>query len=333
MEIPTRTWEAQAGLKVGYGLSNYTIVHDGFVYHGHNGSMMGGITEMFYLPEYGVGYFYSINAANGEAFGKIGDAIRAYITRGLARPSVPAAGQLPVNAQEWTGWYEPVAIQNEMMEFGGVIPQHLSFKDGELQLTFLGLSTQTFVPVSGLLFRRLPEKGPADPIASAALIAPNTDGRFVYIGTTMKRIPAWLALSRIALTVWFLLAFVAVILYAPFWIIGGFFKKRRRPAERAMRLCPLIAVLSLLAFIALYIFSNSDGIALLGNLTIWSFGIFLTSLSFAAASLASAVALWRARKQEIRRSVRWYSIIVTTILLIATAYLTFFGVIGIRTWS
>jgi hypothetical protein len=31
--------------------------------------------------------------------------------------------------------------------------------------------------------------------------------------------------------------------------------------------------------------------------------------------------------------VRWYSIAVTAILLMATAYLTYFCIIGIRTWS
>ena len=41
----------------GYGLSNYWSVHEGFVYHGHNGGVNGGLTEMAYMPEYGVGYF------------------------------------------------------------------------------------------------------------------------------------------------------------------------------------------------------------------------------------------------------------------------------------
>jgi hypothetical protein len=149
----------------------------------------------------------------------------------------------------------------------------------------------------------------------------------------MKRIPTWLAWSRIVLTVWFLLAFVSILLYAPFWIIGGCFKKRRRPVERWMRIWPLIAVLSLLAFVGFVILSGNDGIARLGNLTFYSFGLTVTTLLFAAASLAGAVTLWRARKQEIRRCVRWYSIAVTTALLVAVVYLAYFGVIGIRTWS
>ena len=332
METPTRTWEAQQGLKAGYGLSNYTSVHDGFLYHGHNGGVDGGITDMSYLPEYGVAYFYSINSANGAAFGKIGDAIRAYITRNLTRPPVPAAAPLPVDAQQWAGWYQADAMRMKMQEFIAPLAlQHMSFKNGELLFSSLGPAKQTFIPVNGLEFRYKPDKGADEPVATAALIAPNAEGRFIFIGTTYKRIPTWLAIARLALLACFLLAVVSILLYAPFWIIGGFFKRRRRPAERAMRLWPLIAVLSLLAF--LLILTNSNETARVGNLTVWSFGLTVTSLLFSAASVAGALALWLTRKKEMRTYVRWYSIAVTAILLMATAYLTYFCIIGIRTWS
>jgi CubicO group peptidase (beta-lactamase class C family) len=338
METPTRTWAAQQGLKAGYGLSNYTSIYDGFVYHGHNGGVNGGITDMYYMPEYGVGYFYSINSASGTAFDKIGKAIRAYITRSLQKPPVPAAAQLPANAQEYAGWYEPASPRIEFSYFLerllGI--RRVRFEGGQLMLSGLGAMNQVFVPVTGTQFRSVPKKDPADPVATLALVTPNAEGRFTQIAGgmyTLKRIPTWFAISEAVLVAWFLLAFVSILLYAPFWIIGGFFKKRRRPAERAMRLWPLIAALSLLAFVGFFILAGDDMLTRLGNLTFYSFGIFLTTLIFAAASLASAVALWLARKQEIRRSVRWYSIAVTSALLITALYLAFWGVIGIRTWA
>jgi CubicO group peptidase (beta-lactamase class C family) len=335
METPTRTWEAQQGLKAGYGLSNYTSFHDGFEYHGHNGGVNGGITDMSYMPEYGVGYFYSVNSANGVAFGKIGDAIRAYITRNLTRQPVPAVGQLPANAQQYAGWYEPASPRNQMQQFLARLlgMSRVRFGGGNLLLTNIGQIDQPFVPVSSSQFRYLPKKDPPEPVATAMLLTPNAEGRFAYLGGTMKRIPTWFAFAEIALVAWFLLAFVSILLYAPFWIIGGFFKKRRRPAERAMRLWPLIAVLSLLAFVGLFILAGNDTLVRLGNLTFWSFGIFLATLIFAVATLASAFALWRARKKEIRASVRWFSIAVTLALLIAAVYLAYWGVIGIRTWA
>jgi len=336
METPTRTWEAQQGLKAGYGLSNYTSVHDGFVYHGHDGGVSGGLTDMAYLPEYGVGLFYSINAGNGAAFGKIGDAIRAYITHSLQKPPVPATAPLPADAQAYAGWYEPASPRNQFTYFLERLLglQRVSFGGGNLLISSLSaLNHPSAAPVSGDQFRYLPDKGPAEPIATIALLTPNAEGRFVFIGGTLKRIPAWLAIGEIVLAAWFLLAFVAIILYAPFWIIGGFFKKRRRPAERHIRLWPLITVLCLIAFIGFFQASSSDIIARLGSRTVYSSGLCLFSLLFAVCSIASAIALWGARNEPIRPFVRWFSITVTAALLIATAYLAWWGVIAIRTWS
>ncbi len=335
MERPTRTWEAQQGLLAGYGLSNYTSIHDGFVYHGHNGGVNGGLTEMGYMPEYGVGYFYSINSGNGGAFGKIGDAIRAYITRNLTRPAVPAAVPLPADAPDYAGWYVPNSPRNEMSHFLERLlgMTRVRFDRGNLLITSIGQVDQPFVPVSGEQFRYLPKDGAPEPIATAMLLAPNREGRFAFIGGTMKRLPTALAWAQIGLTAWFVLAFAAILLYAPFWIIGGLFKRRRRPAERAMRVWPLIAALSLLAFVGIFMGASADLIGRLGNFTFWSFGLFLTTLLFAFASLAGAQALWIARKREIRAGVRRFSILATSALLVATAYFLYWGVIGMRTWS
>jgi CubicO group peptidase (beta-lactamase class C family) len=336
METPTRTWAAQEGLKAGYGLSNYTSVRDGFRYHGHSGAVNGGLTEMSYMPEYGVGFFYSINARNSEAFGKIGDAIHAYVTRGLPRPPVPTAAQLPAEAQQYAGWYEPASPRSEFTRFIDRFALHrIHFERGNLVISnVIGTIHVPFVPVRAAQFRYLPNKGPAEPIATAALLAPNADGRFVFLGgETWKRVPTWLVIAEALLAVWCLLGFASVLLYAPFWIIGGLMRKRRRPVEFAMRLWPLIAVLSLFAALSTFISANNDAIARLGNLTIWSCGIFLATLIFGVASISSALVLWLARKQEVRRSVRILSIGVTSALLIATAYFAYWGIIGIRTWS
>src|SRR5208337_3646946 len=138
---------------------------------------------------------------------------------------------------------------------------------------------------------------------------------------TMRRIPSWLAIAEIALTAWFVLAVVAVILYAPFWLLGGLSKKRRRPAERWMRLWPLIAVLSLIAIVVIFMLSSDDMISRMGNLTGWSVAFFLATVAYGVASVAGAIALWRAPKQEVRRWVRRVDAAVILAPLIAAAYL------------
>ncbi len=336
MESPTSTWAARDGMKAGYGLSNYWDVKDGFVYHGHDGGVSGGLTEMAYMPDYGVGYFFSINSANGDAFERIGKVIRAYITSKLQRPSLPAIAALPSNAYEYTGWYEPDSPRNEMTHFlerlGGL--NRIHFRDGKLILTSL-IGNYTFAPVAGTQFRLIPKKDLPEPAATLELLTPNAEGRFVQVGimTTMKRIPAWLAIGEAAATVFVVLSIVAILVYAPFWILGGLSRKRRRPAERAIRIWPLIAVLSLLAVVAVVIASGGDAIERLGNLTIWSASIFAATVVFAIATFVSAFASWQTPAGTARKSVRGFSMIVSSALLIAVAYLAYWGVIGIRTWS
>jgi CubicO group peptidase (beta-lactamase class C family) len=336
MEIPTRTWAAQQGLKAGYGLSNYWSINDGFVYHGHNGGVEGGITEMAYMPDYGVGYFFSLNAANGNAFGAIGKSIRAYITRDLQRPPVPPPAALPSNAESYAGWYEPDSPRVELTHFLErlVALERVRIEDGKLILDSLGQKNKTFLPITGAQFRLDPKKGFPDPIATLELLTPVADGRFIQIGgATAKRIPAWFAIFEVAITAWVMLSWISVLLYAPFWLLGGLSKKRRRPTERALRAWPLVAVLSLVGVVGIFAASNDDLIARMGNLSVWSTALCLTTLIYGAASVAGAVALWLAPKQAIRAPVRIYSLVVIPALVIAAAYLAYWGIIGLRTWA
>ena len=326
-------------MKAGYGLSNYWSVEDGFVYHGHDGGVEGGLTEMSYMADYNVGYFYSINSGNGEAFDKVGKAIRAYITSKLEKPSLPPVATPPAVAADYAGWYVPDSPRVELTHFlerlVGVT--YVRFKDGNLLLDLLGAWNETYAPVSGTQFRHVPKKreDAPDPVATFELLTPNQDGRFLQVGmgATMKRIPAWIAITQIVVTAFVLLSMVSILLYAPFWILGGLSKKRRRPAERGMRLWPLLAVLSLITFVGVIIVCSADLIDRLGNLTGWSVAVCVSTVAFATASVASAISVWRAPVDVVRRGVRRYSRMVTLALLIAAAYLAYWGIIGLRTWA
>jgi CubicO group peptidase (beta-lactamase class C family) len=336
MEIPTRTWAAQQGLKAGYGLSNYWSFHDGFVYHGHNGGVEGGLTEMAYMPEYGVGYFFSINSGNGEAFEKIGKTIRAYVIRELQKPALPAAAPLPADAERYAGWYEPDSPRVQMIYFLERLLglAKVRFDGADMFVTSLGEKNEEFVPVFGAQFREVPKKDLPQPVPTAELLAPNAQGQFIQIGGgTMKRLPVWLALSELVLAAWFAIAVVSVLVYAPFWLLGGLSKKRRRPAERAIRWCPLIAVLSLAAVVLIVLLSSNDLITRMGNLTIWSAAFFLATVAFGVASVAGVIALWQAPEEGVRKGVRRFSVFVIVAIFIAAAYLAYWGFIGLRPWA
>ena len=337
MENPVSTWAAKEGMKYGYGLSNYWQVEDGYVYHGHNGGVEGGLTEMAYLPEYNVGYFFSINAGSGDAFEKIAKAIRGYITAKLQKPAVPPGAPLPQNAADYAGWYVPDSSRVQLTEFiERLVGLSLfRFQEGKLLITDLGAWNRTFLDTAGAQFRSVPKKGDPEPVATLILLAPKREGLFIQagMGATMKRIPTWLAILKIALAVFVLLCVLSILVYAPFWVLGGLSAKRRRPAERALRVWPLLAVLSVAAFVFTFILCSDDLITRLGNLTMWSALIFLWTIAFAFAVLASAVAVWRAPGEGVRPAVRRFSTIVTVALLIALVYLAYWGIIGLRTWA
>lgn len=339
METPTRTWAAQQGLKAGYGLSDYTSVLDGFVWHGHNGGVSGGLTEMAYMPDAGIGYFYSINSGNGSAFSAIGKAIRGYLTRTLTRPAVPVPATLPTDAPGYTGWYEPDSPRNEFLHFLERLSiERVRFVNGRMLAStptdLLLQHSSAMVPVTGEQFRWVPPSGPPEPIATDILLRPVAGIRYIQMGmdNTWRKISGWEAWSEILAVVWFLAACLAVLLYAPFWMLIGPLMGRHHPAERALRLWPLIAVLCLLLSILLFLGASSDAIARLGSPTRWSVGLCIMTLAFGLAALASLIALVRTRRREVRSAVSWFSLALIAPLVIAAIYLAYWGVIGIRTW-
>ena len=68
----------------------------------------------------------------------------------------------------------------------------------------------------------------------------------------------------------------------------------------------------------------------MGNLTAWSAAFFLATIAFAVATVASAIALGELRDASAKASAD-IPPSVTAALLIATAYLTSWGIIGLRT--
>jgi hypothetical protein len=211
----------------------------------------------------------------------------------------------------------------------------VQFEDGKLIFSALGSWHQIFVPVEGARFRFEGKEALPEPVASLELLNPNTEGRFIQTDsqTTMRKIPGWLAIGEILVVGFVVLSILSIVLYAPFWMIGGLRRSRRRPAERAMRWCPLIAVFSLVAFVVIFILCGDDLMDRLGNFTVWSAALWVASLLFGLASLVSLLVALRCSSAGVHPGVRRFSRIVSLALVIAAAYLSYWGIIGVRTWD
>lgn len=336
MEAPTRAWSAQAGLAPGYGLSNYWRVAEGRVWHGHNGGVPGGLTDVSYDPAAGIAYYYSVNSSSGEAFEQIGKRVRAYLTRELPPPAPPAAIAMPAGAAAYAGWYLPDSPRTQMLYFTERLSglTRVAIDGSTLRLGGLLGETRSYLPVSATQLRRADAPEHVDPIATLVLLPPNDEGRFVVQSgmATLRQIPAALAWLQTALLAWVVLALASVVVYAPFWLLGGLFRTRR-PGERALRAWPLAAVAAIGAVVGVATAASDDLLVALGTLSVWSATLCAATLLFAVASLAHAYVVWRRPAPDVRRAVRIHAGFVAGALLVATAYLAWYGFIGIRTWA
>jgi hypothetical protein len=87
------------------------------------------------------------------------------------------------------------------------------------------------------------------------------------------------------------------------------------------------------AVVGIFAASMNDLIARMGNLTAWSAAVWVMTLVFAVTSIASLFYSWQSLAEGVRPGVRRFARIVSLALLIATVYLTYWGIIGLRTWA
>ena len=332
MERPMTRWGAtKAGLQTGYGLHNYTTLDDqGFVWHGHNGGVEGGLSELAYLPEHHVGYFFSINGDRGEAFEEIGKQIRLFLEKELPRPVFAPPPPPSATDARFAGWYLPDSPRNESLAFlENVLGVHrIHFRDGKLVLSPVLGEERIFLPAGGGTYRE-EKKG-----APALALVDTEEGLVAQGGSwTFRKTGAFRAIASIGLTAAFLLVVVAVLLFALVWIPRWLFRRMRGVPNLHLRLLPLLAVLSFLGACLAMALSDEDLIPRFGAPTPWSIAFVAGTWAFALFSAASFLALLAAKRQGMNRAAWLHAVVVSLLLAIGALYLAWWGVIGWRPWS
>ena len=331
MERPESALSVREGLAAGYGLSNSVSIQDGFVFHGHNGGVDGGLTELAYLPDAGVGYAFMINSGNGGAFSEIGKLVRAYVTRGLTKPALPPAGPGPSIdlARAFSGWYEPINPRNEMLHFAERVLGLTRVRVDGAKATMrpvLG-PPEVFVATGGRLFR--PDNAP---IPTLALAADGSEGTLVLVGrTTLRQIPSWLAWSEIVVVTLAAVFAMTSVLFALVWIPRKLFRRMRGVPHLAVRALPLAAVMTCVVAAGLLLASD-DTIRRFGDLTPWSAAFFAATILFPILAVWGLVEAVRRRHAQINRIAWWHSFVTSLLLTCVAAYLAYWGVVGWQTW-
>lgn len=339
MELGETLPSAKLGPIASYGLFNYDIPYGPFVFHGHNGAVMGCITEMGYLPEQGRGYVVMINSGSFIAASKIADLLRDYLRAGLTPPKRPPVATVPQQfLQHYAGHYQ--SISPSLQEFYGlqrlVNGRTLTVTTNGFFVSFHGLYEHRVLSVTERLYR--------DEDASLATVAllPDTDGHIrIQCGMeTFERIPSLEYWAQMTGMIFISALVVSSVVMAPIWIVRRWLGKSRNPGPLSVRFLPPLSAALLVVFDVLLV-SGFRGVLMgkyiddvsLGTPNLHTVSLWLASLGFPLAAVAGLYAAWRERHTPMKRVVYWYSVLVAMTTVAVAVYYGWWNLIGLRLWA
>jgi CubicO group peptidase (beta-lactamase class C family) len=333
MEAPETTFAARNGLRLGYGLANYTDVAGGVVTHGHNGGIDGFITAYRYMPEQNWGYVVLLNSSSSvKALRDLNRLAVDFLSKDFPKLQQPAIGIAAGELRKFSGFYVPRAPRSQMLSFldeltGGV---RIRVINGRLTQSGMFDKPIPLIPVGKNLFRG--EKEPegstiffAAEAGNMAVSADGLDGIFYGEQSSLA-----LAYARLALLGLCALLMATSLLFAPVSILWKIFGGMKGVRHLAVRGVPALATLCLLA--VPYCFTRLSGTQI-GTVNLWTVGIFLGTSSF---PLLSLLGLWLARtvpKEEIHKGVRIHSLLVSLACCVVTAFMASWGLLAVRLWA
>jgi len=332
METVKSTSGARVGQESGYGLHNYTSAHEQWVFHTHDGGVNGGITELAYLPEAGLGHAFMINSGDYSAFQEISRLIRAYETRDLIKKTISSDYVLSDEGRSIEGYYYPISPRQQVGFFLERISDisKLWIEDGKLARKGLfDDEVDYFIPVSDSLYQSA-KTG----LISLARTEDPLAGDVVHINMRVfKPASALLVFGQLAVAMAWALFIVTAVLFFPVWLVRRLRKKIEPGAAMRIRIWPLLAGVSALSFVGLFMIGMNDPFKYLGEPGVVSLGIMFATILLALFSFLGLLASFRERHTPMNRLMYWHSSLASLFHLVVTAYLLAYGVIGLVTWA
>ncbi len=334
MEIPETLPAAKLGPFAGYGLYNYATCDGRFVFHGHSGAVMGGLSEMAYLPEYGRGYAIMINSGKADALTRIATLVRHYVTRGLTPPALPSTVEIPTEIQKhYAGYYQNISPRKQRLQglLRLIYVSKLNFTTNGFYTTMFGFDRHRWTAVTDKLFRK------DDQSAATLALLPDDNGEVLVQSSsgTSKKVSGFLVWGQMAAIIILSLVIASSVLFA--FVRGALklFGKRYNFGPCCVRGLPLVSIVLLAIFFGLFWISKGD-LWTLGNPSWISIGILLASIAFPIASAASLYVVYRERSTTMNRLAYltyWHSVLVALAVCIIAAYMGYWGWLGLCLWG
>jgi CubicO group peptidase (beta-lactamase class C family) len=333
MESVETTLAAKNGLRLGYGLANYTEVTGGVVTHGHDGGIDGFISSYRYMPEQNWGYVVLLNSTqSGQALNDLNKLAIDFLSKDFPESQHPAVTMSAGDLEKFSGYYAPAAPRSQLLAFvddlaGGV---RIRVINGQLMRSGLFGKPEPMLWVGKNFFR-----GEKEPEATSIFVTDGA-GRMTFSSLGMEGFSygvrsniIW-TYARIALLVLCVALMATSLLFAVVWVLRKLFGGMKDVRQLAVRAVPLLATLS---FVALVFCFTKLGGADTGKLTVWTAGIFLLSVLFPLLSLYGLLLAVRVPKSEIHDGTRIHSLLVALACCVVTVFVASWHMIGLRLWA
>lgn len=333
IELPTTALSARAGSKQGYGLHNYTTAYKGYVFHGHDGGVNGGLAHYLYNTDLNLGLVVLVNSG-GEGFGDINNAVLEVILKNVPQRLPPTHKLADSDQEKLLGYYRASNPRNASFYFlewlAGLMRVYEN--DGKLfTKSLLDGEASELRPVSANRFVRLDKKG----YTTEMTLTQNDEGQKVLVApwmntTETSAIGAWLPIVLGALA----LLFVVIGLIAGLvWLIQWFL---RRGKSRQLSAMP--ARMSLWGYsVALVVMFLTIAVSVqgfeLGNLGAPSLMAFVASLLAAFFAVVALVSLVRFNQRIPGKADRVFLWVLVGSALLVVGFMLVWGLVGVRTWA
>ena len=333
METPETTLAAKNGLRLGYGLCNYSSVEGGVVTHGHDGGIDGFISSYHYMPEQNWGYVILLNSDNSrQALKSLNRLAIDFLSKDFLKPQQPVAALPAKSLKIFTGYYAPRAPRSQLFAFvddltGGT---RIRVINGKLTRSGLFGRPEPLLYVGRNLFR-----GEKEPEGTTVFFTTQT-GDWAVVSSGLEGIPyserSSLALPflRIALLSLCLFIMLTSLPYALIWLFLKLLGAMKDVRHLSVRVVPLLATL---AFLIMPLCLMKLSGAQIGRLNLWTAGIFLGTFFFPLLSILGLVLVLRVPKEEIHRAVRIHSLLVSAACCVLTGFLWSWHLLAVRLWA
>jgi len=334
MEVSATTLGSASGITAGYGLANYTSGYKDFhvAFHGHDGGVLGGLTELSYSKELEIGYVFMINTGNWPAFEKIANTIRAYLLKDH-KVNKPQAIALPEKYKSLSGYYVPINHRNHLMRSVNLAFGVMTFRTDDTYLYRQPLLGGWNTPGKAYAVNNdyLIEQWSGLP--TIALVNDPIEGTTVQIGADLfKPVSALRVFSLLGLYISLFAISILSLLAILVWGSRRF--AQRIPADPSVwiRIWPLLTSLVLLSLIVCLSLVRMFMQAAT-SVSLLSVAILIFSIAYPLFSIVTAGALLKYRRHSISKWIYRYAIAYAGLHLAMAVHLAYYGLFALKTWA